>query len=53
VECLYVKFDFDMAQKKLVECEKVQSSLHTTHHHSSLALRLPSACMRVMTFEPQ
>ena len=23
VECLYVKFDFDMAQQKLVECEKV------------------------------
>ena len=23
VECLYIKFDFDMAQQKLVECEKV------------------------------
>ena len=23
VECLYVNFDFDMAQQKLLECEKV------------------------------
>jgi translation initiation factor 3 subunit E len=23
VECLYIKFDFDMAQQKLIECEKV------------------------------
>lgn len=23
VECLYVKFDFDLAQQKLIECEKV------------------------------
>ena len=41
VECLYIKFDFDMAQKKLVECEKVQSSLHTTHRHSSLSTGSP------------
>ena len=24
VECLYVNFDFDMAQQKLLECEKVR-----------------------------
>ena len=24
VECLYVKFDFDLAQQKLIECEKVR-----------------------------
>ena len=29
VECLYVKFDFDMAQQKLVECEKVHVHVHT------------------------
>jgi len=27
VECLYVHFDFDQAQQKLVECEKVKGSL--------------------------
>lgn len=26
VECLYVKFDFDLAQQKLIECEKVNWS---------------------------
>lgn len=25
VECLYVNFDFDMAQQKLLECEKVST----------------------------
>lgn len=29
VECLYVNFDFDGAQKKLRECESVRASFHT------------------------
>ena len=28
VECLYVNFDFDMAQQKLLECEKVSDMPH-------------------------
>lgn len=32
VECLYVNFDFDSAQKKLRECESVSNLL--THVHS-------------------
>ena len=45
VECLYVNFDFDLAQQKLIECEKVKSlilvhpptlSPLNTHSHTHL-----------------
>ena len=44
VECLYVNYDFDLAQQKLLECEKVRggrqlgSSLGSIQTHQSLKL---------------
>lgn len=31
VECLYVNFDFDSAQRKLRECESVSFQMHHLH----------------------
>lgn len=37
VECLYVNFDFDSAQKKLRECESVSNHfIDVTNAHSNL-----------------
>ncbi|KAG7219462.1 hypothetical protein INR49_009296 [Caranx melampygus] len=41
VECLYVNFDFDSAQKKLRECESVSSSLTACVCHGAQALNRP------------
>lgn len=53
VECLYVNFDFDSAQKKLRECESVRkSSKGFIYKYTSSAVCQLMFCMVVIAYIP-